>query len=123
MEEEPKDVLQRVIQQRKDMQGLDLQNVEFQSILGQGSFGVVYKGRWRSLTVAVKVLMFQDASEAKRIRQRAITEAAINTLLTHDNIVNTYTHGELCVCLCAHIARHEKIFEWKALASCNLGQS
>lgn len=67
-------------------------------MLGQGSFGVVYKGKWRSMTVAVKALMFMDAGAAKRVRQRAITEAAINTLLSHDNIVNTYAYDLRPVC-------------------------
>ncbi len=44
------------------------------------------------MTVAVKTLLFHDASTAKRIRQRALTEAAINQMLSHDNIVNTYAY-------------------------------
>jgi hypothetical protein len=69
-----------------------MMQVQLENVLGQGSFGIVYKGRWRAMTVAVKALLFHDASTAKRVRQRALTEAAINQLLTNDNIVNTYAY-------------------------------
>lgn len=69
-----------------------MMQVQLENVLGQGSFGIVYKGKWRSMTVAVKALLFHDASTAKRVRQRALTEAAINQLLSNDNIVNTYAY-------------------------------
>ena len=69
-----------------------MSQVQLENVLGQGSFGIVYKGKWRSMTVAVKSLLFHDASTAKKIRQRALTEAAINQLLSNDNIVNTYAY-------------------------------
>ncbi len=34
--------------------------VVLEEVLGQGSFAVVYRGRWRGLTVAVKTLVFHD---------------------------------------------------------------
>jgi len=88
----PDQELHQLIHQQAGLTGIDMQQVEIEHIVGQGSFGVVYKGKWRSMTVAIKALMFQDAGAAKRVRQRAITEAAINTLLTHANIVNTYAY-------------------------------
>ncbi len=49
----------------------------------------VYLGRWRGMRVAVKTLMFHDSGPAaRRARQRAVNEAAINTLLSHDCICN-----------------------------------
>ncbi|GIL50131.1 hypothetical protein Vafri_6436 [Volvox africanus] len=62
------------------------------TVLGKGSFGVVYLGSWRGLRVAVKTLVVHDAllgAEGRR-RQRAILEAAISTSLQHPNVVTTY---------------------------------
>ncbi|EFJ51707.1 hypothetical protein VOLCADRAFT_87429 [Volvox carteri f. nagariensis] len=62
------------------------------TVLGKGSFGVVYLGTWRGLRVAVKTLVVHDALlgvEGRR-RQRAILEAAISTSLQHPNVVSTY---------------------------------
>ncbi|GLI63127.1 hypothetical protein VaNZ11_006034, partial [Volvox africanus] len=62
------------------------------TVLGKGSFGVVYLGTWRGLRVAVKTLVVHDAllgTEGRR-RQRAILEAAISTSLQHPNVVTTY---------------------------------
>eukprot|EP00198_Chlamydomonas_reinhardtii_P005764 XP_001695100.1 predicted protein [Chlamydomonas reinhardtii] len=62
------------------------------TVLGKGSFGVVYLGTWRGLRVAVKTLVVHDAllgTEGRR-RQRAILEAAISTSLHHPNVVATY---------------------------------
>ncbi|GFR50775.1 hypothetical protein Agub_g13040 [Astrephomene gubernaculifera] len=64
------------------------------TVLGRGSFGVVYLGTWRGLRVAVKSLVVHDAllgAEARR-RQRAILEAAISTSLHHPNVVSTYAY-------------------------------
>lgn len=90
--EAPDQELHELITQQAGLTGIDMQQVEIEDLVGQGSFGVVYRGKWRNMTVAIKALMFQDAGSAKRVRQRAITEAAINTLLTHTNIVNTYAY-------------------------------
>ncbi|GIM10511.1 hypothetical protein Vretimale_14185, partial [Volvox reticuliferus] len=62
------------------------------TMLGKGSFGVVYLGTWRGLRVAVKTLVVHDAllgTEGRR-RQRAILEAAISTSIQHPNVVTTY---------------------------------
>ena len=49
----------------------------------------VYRGLWRGMDVAVKALMFHDAgAAARRARERAVNEAAVNTLLSHEAICN-----------------------------------
>lgn len=60
--------------------------------LGQGAFGRVYKGVWKSITVAVKVMVLPSHMNGAAKRERmAIMEAAISSALTHPNIVQTYT--------------------------------
>lgn len=73
----PNEQLARLIETQRDTTGIDMQQVEIEQVVGQGSFGVVYRGKWRSMTVAVKALMFQDAGAAKRVKQRAITEVRL----------------------------------------------
>ncbi|KXZ50658.1 hypothetical protein GPECTOR_15g342 [Gonium pectorale] len=61
--------------------------------LGSGSYGVVYLGTWRGLSVAVKTIVVSDAAAAEsRARQRAVLEAAISMAMSHPNIVATYTY-------------------------------
>ncbi|KAG2454129.1 hypothetical protein HYH02_001165 [Chlamydomonas schloesseri] len=62
------------------------------TLLGSGSFGVVFHGTWRGLRVAVKTLVVHDSlmgAEVRR-RHRAILEAAISKSLNHLNVVTTY---------------------------------
>ncbi|KXZ43000.1 hypothetical protein GPECTOR_107g144 [Gonium pectorale] len=66
--------------------------VQLFSILGTGSYGTVYLGLWRGLSVAAKILVVHDTllGPEGRLRQRAILEAAIGTTLDHPNVVATY---------------------------------
>ncbi|GAX74416.1 hypothetical protein CEUSTIGMA_g1864.t1 [Chlamydomonas eustigma] len=84
--------LEAMLRNQQYSSGGIMQQVELLEVVGQGSFGVVYKGKWRALTVAIKTLLFHDAAATQRARQRALTEAAVNQMLSHDNIVNTYAH-------------------------------
>ncbi|GIL86023.1 hypothetical protein Vretifemale_14300, partial [Volvox reticuliferus] len=58
-------------------------------VLGSGGFGVVYKGEWRGLPVAIKVVLLQDGDSATR-RERLVREVALSATLSHPNIVPTY---------------------------------
>ncbi|KXZ46410.1 hypothetical protein GPECTOR_44g84 [Gonium pectorale] len=72
----------------------DASDLHVSSILGRGSFGVVYAGRWRSLPVAVKALVVTGVEvglEGWR-RQQAMLEAAISLSMAHENVVGTYTY-------------------------------
>ncbi|MEW5312531.1 MAG: hypothetical protein WDW38_004160 [Sanguina aurantia] len=70
------------------------QSVIISDVLGSGGGGVVYKGEWKGLTVAVKTLVFQAHSfgaEGRR-RHRSMLEAAITTSLVHPNVISTYSY-------------------------------
>lgn len=67
--------------------------VEIKQQIGAGGYGVVYRGEWKGLPVAVKTVTFHDhpGGEGKE-RQRAILEAAISSALAHKNIVQTHAY-------------------------------
>ncbi|GFR41905.1 hypothetical protein Agub_g2695 [Astrephomene gubernaculifera] len=74
-------------------QEMDDQHLTILEVIGQGGFGVVYKGLWKGLNVAVKTITFQDrVAGGEKGQQRAILEAAISSSLAHPNVVTTYSY-------------------------------
>ncbi|KXZ47120.1 hypothetical protein GPECTOR_38g358 [Gonium pectorale] len=86
--------LQAVIRALQAELGGGSSDLQISSVLGRGAFGAVYAGRWRSLPVAVKMLVVRDAlAEAEGWqRQQAVLEAAISLSMAHENLVATYTY-------------------------------
>jgi serine/threonine protein kinase len=65
--------------------------VEVHDVLGRGAFGTVYRGEWRGLPVAIKMVIFQSNASDDQLALIA-SEAAISSSLVHRNIVATYAH-------------------------------
>ncbi|GIL59049.1 hypothetical protein Vafri_14017 [Volvox africanus] len=71
-----------------------LDDLELQTVLGEGSYGRVYRALWRGTTVAAKVILLPAHMTGRERHERmAIMEAAISSSLSHPNIVQTYTYG------------------------------
>ncbi|KAK9906630.1 hypothetical protein WJX75_005201 [Coccomyxa subellipsoidea] len=61
--------------------------LELGAPLGRGSYGKVYKGKWKGVTVAVKIV--EHTSEANGgIRQ--LRESILSSSIIHPNVVSTY---------------------------------
>ncbi|CAD7699742.1 unnamed protein product [Ostreobium quekettii] len=74
--------------------GIEDTSARIQRQIAAGGSGVVYKGTWKNITVAIKTVVFQDLSESSnRQKQRAIFEAAISSSVAHKNIVQTYAYS------------------------------
>eukprot|EP00803_Ostreobium_quekettii_P009013 evm.model.scf_600EXC.1 EVM.evm.TU.scf_600EXC.1 scf_600EXC:18956-22639(+) len=74
--------------------GLEDAPATIETKIAVGGCGVVYKGNWKGVPVAIKTVVFQDLEDAGgRQKQRAVLEAAISSSVAHKNIVHTYTYS------------------------------
>jgi len=73
----------------KDSQIIDYSELQMEKELGEGGFGKVYKCKYQGDPVAVKQLMMEGMSAAKRLQrfQDFSMEAFFMSQLKHDNIV------------------------------------
>lgn len=77
------------------------EHVRLESLIGMGTFGVVYKGRIDLLNtvVAIKVMAFQSSMEDVRMRRIAM-ELATLSRAKHHNVVDIIAYFPDCVRPC-----------------------
>jgi len=66
---------------------IDMKEIVLEEKIGEGGFGVVYKGKWRDLYVAVKMLHRQDPKLSEEFQREA---ALMVNMEPHPNVVKTY---------------------------------
>jgi len=71
------------------------ESVEIQQIIGMGSFGKVYKGLWKGVTVAYKLVQYPASSMSSKdkFQTTAVMETAISASMSHPHIVQTYSYN------------------------------
>eukprot|EP00198_Chlamydomonas_reinhardtii_P011654 XP_001700991.1 predicted protein [Chlamydomonas reinhardtii] len=71
----------------------NIAELELKEMIGEGTFGKVYRGLWRGTEVAIKTIILPTNMSGKEKRERmAVMEAAISSSLAHPNVVATYTY-------------------------------
>lgn len=67
-----------------------LRDLQLTAQIGEGGFAKVYRGLWRGLVVAVKVVAVGEPSNERAVMKNA-HEIAILSALSHPNILQAYT--------------------------------
>ncbi|XP_033208032.1 mitogen-activated protein kinase kinase kinase 7-like [Belonocnema kinseyi] len=80
--------------QQQFVEEIDYKEIDREEIVGKGSFGVVWKGRWRGQYVAVKLISSECEKKAFTVEVRQLSRVA------HPNIVKLYgacTKNPVCL--------------------------
>lgn len=81
-----------------------LQGVEIGPLLGKGSFGCVYKGRWKGAMVAIKVLehalILQDDISRETLLSTSIAHPGVVRFAGFDCVAMQTLQRSLCICCC-----------------------
>eukprot|EP00879_Flechtneria_rotunda_P007950 GHRR01008329.1.p1 GENE.GHRR01008329.1~~GHRR01008329.1.p1 ORF type:complete len:1448 (+),score=551.05 GHRR01008329.1:1287-5630(+) len=111
----PKLGVHALLKQRSDM--AVLRDLKIGPLLGRGSYGRVYKGRWKAVTVAVKIIEHQEGAPGTASSSRQPVnighESVLATSIAHPNVVHTYHISTMTITQRNALAR-----TWLAEADC-----
>ena len=65
-----------------------MENYDFLSLIGEGTYGEVYKARHRQQKILVAIKKFKEKDEDELVRKTALREIRILKQLKHDHVVN-----------------------------------
>eukprot|EP01090_Pellita_catalonica_P001893 TRINITY_DN11607_c0_g1_i1.p1 TRINITY_DN11607_c0_g1~~TRINITY_DN11607_c0_g1_i1.p1 ORF type:complete len:598 (-),score=77.58 TRINITY_DN11607_c0_g1_i1:143-1936(-) len=69
---------------------IDEKDIELGKKIGGGAFGEVYKGKWRTVTVAIKALRMSERSPKEKLMQDFLSEVSLLRGLRHPNVVQFF---------------------------------
>lgn len=70
--------------------------VNLAEVLGQGSYGSVFRGNYKSRDFAFKLINFENiSSKEKKIQRMVWMETVISAKFDHPNLVKTFQYGYL----------------------------
>jgi len=91
---------------------IDYSELEFESEIGRGAYGVVFKGRWRGGTVAIKQLSFKGALTQKELQDFKIEAAVMKRLRPHVNVVQFLgITSSPTLCIVTEFLDHGSLFQ------------
>ncbi|KAG1677716.1 hypothetical protein FOA52_001028 [Chlamydomonas sp. UWO 241] len=82
------DIVQRVQQVAEDREISPDEKLIIGKPIGCGAFGMVYRGLWKNLDVAVKTLLFSQNDSVRQ--ENALVEAALASSVNHPNVVSLF---------------------------------
>ncbi|CAG2053695.1 unnamed protein product [Timema podura] len=88
-----------------DYQKIDYNEIEKLEVVGKGSFGVVWKGKWRDIYVAVKHIDSEAERNAFKVEVRQLSR------VSHPNIVKLYGACTQPVCLVMEYAEGGSLYD------------
>eukprot|EP01114_Cavostelium_apophysatum_P013059 TRINITY_DN3083_c0_g1_i3.p1 TRINITY_DN3083_c0_g1~~TRINITY_DN3083_c0_g1_i3.p1 ORF type:complete len:1051 (-),score=199.17 TRINITY_DN3083_c0_g1_i3:34-2943(-) len=89
---------------------IDYQEIELVREIGRGSSGVVYQGRWRKISVAVKQILTRSLSavEEEKFRQEI---ALMKNIRPHSNVIQCYGVSTFPLALVTEFMENGSLYE------------
>lgn len=79
---------------KKQVPSIQQHDLDYQrddaSRLGEGGFGVVYKGKWKSGNIDVAIKALKGAALTPKLKAELLQEASVHSTLRHPNVVLLY---------------------------------
>uniref|UniRef100_A0A4W5MMU3 Protein kinase domain-containing protein n=1 Tax=Hucho hucho TaxID=62062 RepID=A0A4W5MMU3_9TELE len=88
---------------------IEYEDIEVEEVVGRGTFGVVFKAKWKGKDVAIKTI------ESESERKAFVVELRQLSRVNHPNIVKLYGSCHNPVCLVMEYAEGGSLYNGKKL--------